>query len=114
MENISRHDQDLSSFLIRSLRELPEVQIFPEAIDHTRRIGIVSFLVREMNQDDIASILSSRFNIMLRSGVHCAEPLIRSFGVNGLLRASTHIYNTRQEVQALVDALKSIIATFSR
>ena len=114
LNNISRHDKELSSFLIRSLRELPEIEVYPDPTDHTERIGIVSFRIRGMNQDDVASILSSRFNIMLRSGVHCAEPLIRSFRVDGVLRASTHIYNTDEEIQALIDALKSIIATFSR
>ncbi len=113
MESVCAYEKELSSFLIESLSELEEIEIYPKPVENVDRIGTVSFRIKGMNPDDVASILSNRFNIMARTGVHCAEPLIRSFGLDGVVRVSTYIYNTKEEITLLKDALKQIISSFA-
>ena len=112
MDEISAYDKVLSEKLFTTLSELDELKIYPDYKPAVERLGIASFRIEGLSQDDVASILSDRFNIMLRSGFHCAELLVRHFGVDGLLRASLHLYNTEEEITYMIQALKKIIGSF--
>jgi cysteine desulfurase/selenocysteine lyase len=72
-----------------------------------RRGGIVSFNLRDVHPHDVGSLLDQQ-GIAVRTGFHCAQPLMAHFGVTGTVRASFYLYNTRREIDRFVDALQRI------
>ena len=106
MDDIRRHSLSLGKRLVKGLRSVPGLKVYPQSTrDH---VGIASFVMPGIAADELARQLSDRFNIMTRSGLHCAEPLVRAFGQPGMVRASLYIYNTAGEVDAIVAALQRI------
>jgi len=112
MENVYDHSKQLAQALAGQLEPIVGVRTYPRN-DSGERMPIVSFAVRDMSANDVAAILCNRYNIMVRSGVHCAEPLIRHFGVNGLTRVSLHVYNTEQEVDYIAHSLREMCRFFT-
>ena len=104
---IGRHERSLTERAFRGLKDLPGVEVYGPS-DLGKRIGIVSFNVGKLDPHVVASILD-RANIAVRSGHHCAMPLHEELlGVKGSVRASVYVYNTREEIEKLIDAVANL------
>jgi len=103
MEHVRAHERDLASYALEKLPEVDGIQLFgPPDLD--RRGGVVAFAIEGMHPHDIAE-LCDREAVCVRAGHHCAQPLMRCLGVGATARASFHVYNSRDEVDRLVEAL---------
>lgn len=100
-ENIARHEADLKEYAHQRLKEINALRIFGEAPD---KGAIVSFEIKGAHAHDVATIID-RAGVAVRAGTHCAQPLLARYGVTSTCRASFGLYNTRDEVDALYDAL---------
>lgn len=87
------------------LAELEKVKVFPG------KNSIVTFSIEGIHPHDIASILAEK-NVCIRAGHHCAKPLMKSLGVNATARASFSVYNTEEDVNKLVNAVKQVLIVF--
>jgi len=106
MENVREHEEILTEYTIRRMQECEKVQIYgPE--DASLKCGILPFGVEGLSSHDVALFLDS-YGIMIRSGFHCAQPLHEKFRLKSSARASFYIYNTREEIDRLVEVLKEI------
>ncbi|MBD3234970.1 MAG: SufS family cysteine desulfurase [candidate division Zixibacteria bacterium] len=104
MEAVREHEKEITAYALRRLSELKYLRVFgPTDVKH--RGGAVSFIDREIHPHDLATFLDSR-GIAVRAGHHCAQPLAKRLGVVSTARASFYIYNTMEEVDKLVEALK--------
>ena len=110
-ENIYEHSRQLTEALIAELQTVKRLQAFPGDVS-AERIPVVSFTVESIPADNIAAILSTRYSIMIRSGAHCAEPLVRHFGERSLARISLHLYNTLEEIAYIGDSLRKLCSMF--
>lgn len=113
MDDVRAHEADLNSRLTRALRGVDGVDVL-RPLDPNLRGGVFSFNVRNLSPHDVAMILDSSRNIMLRSGMHCCHSYFHSLGIEGCVRASAYIYNTRAEVQALAEAVRGLAEGFSK
>ena len=100
-ERIAAHEADLRSYAHEKLSKINSLRIFGEAPD---KGSIVSFEMEGIHAHDISMVID-RAGVAVRAGTHCAQPLLRRFGVTSTCRASFGMYNTRAEVDALYDAL---------
>jgi cysteine desulfurase/selenocysteine lyase len=101
-DKIARHEAELRTYAHERLAELPWLKIYGTAPD---KGAIVSFTMDGLHPHDVATIID-RSGVAVRAGHHCAQPLMERLGVTAVARASFAMYNTREEVDALVDALK--------
>jgi cysteine desulfurase / selenocysteine lyase len=103
MERVRAHERELTGYLLDRLQEVPGLRFVgpPEA---ENRGGLVSFTIEGMHAHDIAE-LANRGGVCIRAGHHCAQPLMRCLGVSATARASVGVYNERDDVDALIDAL---------
>jgi len=101
-ENIAQHEAELRTYAHARLAELPWLQLYGNA---PGKGAIVSFTMDGLHPHDISTIID-RSGVAVRAGHHCAQPLMERLGVTSVCRASFGMYNTMQEVDALVDALK--------
>ena len=92
------------------LSSIPGVHVY--AAPASKNVGIVSFVVDGVHPHDVAEI-SARHNIALRAGHHCALPLHKELGLNATVRASVYLYNTKQDIDRLVESVKEAQAIFS-
>lgn len=105
LEAIASHERDLLSYAEEQLcRRLPQVRIFGHA---PHKSAVISFLLGSAHHYDVGLMLD-KLGIEVRTGHHCAQPLMDALGIEGTVRASFGIYNTRADVDALVAALKRI------
>jgi cysteine desulfurase / selenocysteine lyase len=111
MENIREHERDLCAYALDRLGELPDVTIMGP-LDADRRGALVAFTLDIAHPHDVAEILGSR-EVCIRAGHHCAQPLMRRFGVAATSRASFAVHNTRADVDVLVDALQDVRRIFA-
>lgn len=108
-ESLIAHEDDLLAYATKRLQtEMEDVRIFGTA---AHKSGVLSFLVRDIHPYDLG-IMLDKLGIALRTGHHCAEPLIDSLGIPGTIRASFALYNTREEVDIFIEALKRAVALF--
>ncbi|MEO1366643.1 MAG: aminotransferase class V-fold PLP-dependent enzyme, partial [Acidobacteriota bacterium] len=112
-ERLRDHARRLSRALDRELRTVEGLRAAPALGGAEDRLPIRAFTLGEMPPDQVAEILSHRHGILVASGVHCAEPLARHWGLRALVRVSLHAYNTEDEVARLGDALRGLAAHFS-
>ncbi len=101
MENVREHERRLGEYAYRRLSELGGVTIYGPKEGRT---GLVSFSLPDLHPHDISQLLNEE-GVAIRSGHHCAQPLMRRLGVTATARASFYLYNTEEEVDALVEAL---------
>ena len=115
MDAIQKHEEDLTSYAIMQLRQLEGMKLFgvTEDADLTtlRHDAVISFQLRDIHHMDMGTLLD-RLGIAIRTGHHCAQPLMNRLGVLGTSRASFALYNTRDEVDGLVAAIKRISTMF--
>ena len=106
-DRIETIERDLISYALPKLRELPFVELY--GCDSTRdnKTGIITFNVKEVHPHDVASILDS-YGVAIRAGHHCAQPLMRYLGQNATCRASFYLYNTHEDIDQFIEALKKV------
>ena len=107
MENIVAHEHDLIGYALERLAEVPDIRLYGPR----ERDAVVSFNVGTIHHLDIGTLLD-RLGIAVRTGHHCAQPLMARLGVQGTVRASFALYNTRQEVDTLVEGLIRVSRMF--
>ncbi len=108
MDNIAAHEHELIMYAMQRMKEIPGMRIFGEA-EH--KGGVISFLVGDIHHFDMGTLLD-RLGIAVRTGHHCAEPLMRRLGIEGTVRASFGMYNTKEEVDALVAGIERVSKMF--
>ena len=108
MEQIAKHEHELTTYALQRLREIPDMRIFGEAAD---RGAVISFLVGNIHHFDLGTLLD-RLGIAVRTGHHCAQPLMQRLGIEGTVRASFAMYNTKSEVDALVSGIERVSRMF--
>jgi cysteine desulfurase/selenocysteine lyase len=104
------HEDDLLAYATAGLETVPGLRIIGRA---RRKTAVLSFVLDDIHPHDIGTILD-REGIALRAGHHCAQPLMDRFGVAATARASFAFYNTRDEVDALVAAVRKVLRVFRR
>ena len=109
MNSVEQWDEKLAERLVEGLRNIEGVNIFGPR-EPKDRVGIVSFNVGDMNPHDVALTLDSEYSIAVRSGHHCALPLMKELFhmPEGTARASMYIYNTKEEIDALIEAVEKL------
>jgi len=108
MENISAHEQDLISYGTLALGALDELRIIGTAKE---KASVLSFVVEGIHPHDIGTILDKE-GIAIRTGHHCAQPVMEFFGIPATARASLGLYNTREDIETLVGGLRKVIEVF--
>jgi len=109
-EAIQQHEQELTRYCMEQLMTVEGVKIYGP-MDVSRRDAVVSFNVGDIHHLDIGTLLD-RLGIAVRTGHHCAQPLMDRLGISGTVRASFALYNTQAEVDALVAALRRVSQMF--
>ena len=108
IESIENHELELLSYTTDRLLEIPGMKIFGTA---PHKSAVISFLVGDIHPYDIGMLLD-KLGVAVRTGHHCAQPLMERLGIPGTVRASFAVYNTREEAAAFIDALKRVVAMF--
>ncbi|EAF5667322.1 TPA: cysteine desulfurase [Listeria innocua] len=104
LANIHAHEQELASYAIEEMSKIEGITIYGPK-DASKRCGLVTFNLEGAHPHDIATILDED-GIAIRAGHHCAQPLMKWLDVSSTARASFYIYNTKEEIDALIDGLK--------
>lgn len=112
MENVHEHEREITSYAIRRMAEIKEITIYGPK-DVAKRVGVLSFNLGDVHAHDLASILDEE-GIAIRSGHHCAQPLMEFLNVPAMSRASFYIYNTKEEVDVFMSALEKARKLFAR
>jgi cysteine desulfurase / selenocysteine lyase len=105
LDQIEHHEHDLLSYATREVSKIPGVEIVGTAQEKS---GVLSFTMGEIHPHDIGTILDQE-GIAVRTGHHCAQPVMQRFGIPATARASFGLYNTREEVDALVGGIHKVI-----
>lgn len=108
MENIARHEQELTNYCMQRLSEIEGMRFFGTA---SAKDAVVSFLVGDIHHLDLGTLLD-RLGIAVRTGHHCAEPLMQRLGIQGTVRASFALYNTKEEIDALAAGIERVRKMF--
>ena len=108
MDKIAAYEHELTVYAMNRLKEIPGMRIFGEA-EH--KGGVISFLVGNIHHFDMGTLLD-RLGIAVRTGHHCAEPLMHRMGIEGTVRASLGLYNTKEEIDALAAGIERVSRMF--
>ena len=108
MDNILAHEQQLTRYATQQLQQIDNMRIFGPTDHHD---AVISFLVGHIHPLDLGTLLD-RLGIAVRTGHHCAEPLMHRLGIEGTVRASFALYNTTAEVDALVASIRRVQQMF--
>lgn len=108
MDNIAKHEHELTTYALERMQTIPGMRIFGEA---AHRDAVISFQVGHIHHMDMGTLLD-RLGIAIRTGHHCAQPLMQRLGVLGTARASFALYNTREEVDQLVAGIERVSRMF--
>lgn len=108
MDHIAAYEHELTEYALQRLEEIPGMRIFGQAPE---RGGVISFLVGNIHHFDMGTLLD-RLGIAVRTGHHCAQPLMERLGIEGTVRASFGLYNTKEEVDALVAGIERVRKMF--
>ena len=108
MDRIAAYEHELTEYATRCLKEIPGMRIFGEAPE---KGSVISFLVGNIHHFDMGTLLD-RLGIAVRTGHHCAQPLMQRLGIEGTVRASFALYNTKEEIDALVAGVERVSRMF--
>lgn len=108
LDSIAAHEKELTRYCTDRLREIEGMRLFGQ---QEGKDAVVSFLAGHIHHLDMGTLLD-RLGIAVRTGHHCAEPLMRRLGIQGTVRASFAMYNTKDEVDALADGIRRVIRMF--
>ena len=109
IDNIARHEEMLLKYATSKLQEIPNLKIYGTS-DH--KSAVISFLVGDIHPYDIGMLLD-KLGIAVRTGHHCAQPLMDYYGIPGTVRASFAVYNTIEEIDSFIAALHRILPMLS-
>ena len=110
MDNVRQHEIELTKYAIEKLSEVKGLQIYGTK-DITKRGGVISFNFADVHPHDVAQIIDEE-GIAVRSGHHCAQVLMERLNVAATSRASFYIYNTKEDIDILVNSLKIVARVF--
>ena len=105
---IHEHESELLKYCHERLQEIEDVRIFGQAKE---KDAVVSFLVGDIHHLDMGTLLD-RLGIAVRTGHHCAQPLMERLGISGTVRASFALYNTKAEIDVFIEAMKRVVSMF--
>ena len=108
LDNIEAHEQELTRYCMEQLKTIDGMRLFGEA---PQKDAVVSFLVGDIHHLDMGTLLD-RLGIAVRTGHHCAQPLMARLGITGTVRASFALYNTKEEIDALVAGIRRVSQMF--
>jgi len=108
LEKIARYEQKLFVYATKALSEIPELRLIGTA---KKRAGVLTFVLKNIHPHDIGTIMD-REGIAIRTGHHCAQPIMERFGVPATARASLAFYNTQEEIDILVRGIHKVIEVF--
>jgi cysteine desulfurase/selenocysteine lyase len=108
MEQIAAYESELCSYALKRLADIPGMRFIGNS---PYRSGVISFLVGQIHPSDMGTLLD-RLGIAVRTGHHCAEPLMDRFGIPGTVRASFSFYNTRSEIDTLFEGIERVRVMF--
>lgn len=110
MENVHNWEMELTSYALEKISKIDGVTIFgPQTAD--KRGAVISFAIEGIHPHDVGQVLD-QYGIAVRTGHHCAWPLMKKFGLTGTTRASFYVYNTLADVDTLVEGIKSAQSYF--
>lgn len=112
MENVHAYERDITKYAMARMGEVKDLALYGPR-DIAQRLGVLSFNLGDIHAHDLASILDEE-GIAIRSGHHCAQPLMEFLNVPAMSRASFYIYNTREEVDVFINALEKARKLFAR
>ena len=108
MDNIAAHERELTAYCMEKMQTIPGIRLFGTT---PCKDAVVSFLVGDIHHLDMGTLLD-RLGIAVRTGHHCAQPVMDRLGVQGVVRASFALYNTKEEIDALVSGVKRVATMF--
>lgn len=108
MDNIAAHERELTVYCMEQMQTIPGIRLFGTT---PGKDAVVSFLVGDIHHLDMGTLLD-RLGIAVRTGHHCAQPVMDRLGVQGVVRASFALYNTKEEIDALVSGVKRVATMF--
>lgn len=108
MDNIAAHERELTQYCMERMKTVPGMRLFGTTPD---KDAVVSFLVGDIHHLDMGTLLD-RLGIAVRTGHHCAQPVMQRLGVQGVVRASFALYNTKEEIDALVEGVRRVATMF--
>ena len=108
MDNIAAYEHELTTYATRRLKEIPGMRLFGES---EQKGSVISFLVGQIHPFDLGTLLD-RLGIAVRTGHHCAQPLMTRLGIEGTVRASFGLYNTKEEIDVLVAGIERVRKMF--
>ncbi len=108
MDNIAAHERELTDYCMQQLQTIPSMRLFGTT---EGKDAVVSFLVGDIHHLDMGTLLD-RLGIAVRTGHHCAQPVMDRLGVQGVVRASFALYNTKEEIDALVEGVRRVSTMF--
>ncbi len=106
-DTVEAIEKDLVDYALPQLRELPYIELYGCDSRRDNKTGIITFNVKDVHPHDVATILDS-YGVAVRAGHHCAQPLMQYLGQNATCRASFYFYNTREDVDRWIAALKQV------
>jgi cysteine desulfurase/selenocysteine lyase len=110
MENVREHELEVTAYALEELNGLPGVTVYgPKTPEE--RVGVVSFNLGDVHPHDLSQVLD-QFGVAIRAGHHCAQPLMRRLDCVATARASFYLYNTKAEVDVLVEAIREAARYF--
>jgi len=110
MENIRNHEMQITQYALDKLQRIERVRIFGP-LDSEKRGGVISFNIEGVHPHDVGQVLDSN-GVAIRTGHHCAQPIMSALNVPATARASFYLYNTEKEVEKLTEALNAVIKYF--
>ena len=112
MENIEEYEHNLTRYALGKLKEIKNLKIIgPETTN--QRLGVISFTMKGIHPHDIAEILDKE-NIAIRAGHHCTQPLHKKLKLESTARISIYLYNTKEDINKLIESLKKVEGVFSK
>lgn len=108
MDNIQAHEQELTRYAMERLSHIEGIRFIGTS---TEKDAVISFLIKDIFPSDLGMLLD-HLGVAVRTGHHCAQPLMQHLGIQGTLRASFALYNTKAEVDALVSGIEKVVTMF--
>lgn len=112
MKNIKEHERMLTEYALERLNRIGGLQIYGTE-DLDKRGGVVSFTMDGIHPHDVGSILDEE-GVAIRVGHHCCQPLMKQLAIPGTCRASFYLYNTKEDIDALVHSIDKVKSIFGR
>jgi cysteine desulfurase/selenocysteine lyase len=113
MDNVRKHEKEILKYGLDRFNELEDIEIYGPTNPEIRG-GLITFNMKGIHPHDVAGILDSEYGVAIRSGHHCAQPLTERLGQNSTNRASFYIYNTKEEIDTLIEGLNKVKKIFGK